>query len=706
MKDQAMDLHHTLQQAINEKRRVLPEDVGKALLLQYGINIPPGKRVTHPDELRAAARKLGYPLVVKAMAADLIHKTDQGAVKLGIDKYAALRKATEGLWTLFPGAPMLVEKMASPGVEMIAGLTHDRHFGPCLMLGLGGIFTEVFEDVAFLMLPASRSEIIQALTGLKGFRLLTGFRGRPAYDVNKIVDAIMGVAQFGVAALGYYEAVDINPFVVNENGVMALDVKVLLRPQYVPVTQEISLADPRSLDRFFAPRSVVVIGASATTGKSGNVVIRNILANGYTGKVYLVNPRGGEILGLPVQPSIADLPEGIDLAIIVLPAKETPQALRDCAARGIRRIVLLAGGFAEVDEYGAEIQREMIDIIREKGLRVIGPNTSGHTSTPHQFTSSLFPLGKIRRGKISYIAQTGNFATHTMRYILSSEHFGVSRVIGLGNKIDIEESEALKYLADDPETDAIVMYLESIKRPRRFLETAREVTRIKPVVMLKGGSTEAGKHAAMAHTAAMASEDRLVDGMLRQAGIVRIYNYTHLILAGKALSMVPLPKGNRVSFLSPSGAMLVVLADLCASLGLVIPELEPKTLKRLQEISPPFIRMRNPVDIWAAATVNGVESGYREGMEAVLKDSNIDAVVPILMLTKETGVPSFDFIVELQKKFPDKPILLTFSAEEQYMEECKAFLEPRGVPTFPEIEQPFEVLSILFRCARAMNRPQ
>jgi acyl-CoA synthetase (NDP forming) len=420
----------------------------------------------------------------------------------------------------------------------------------------------------------------------------------------------------------------------------------------------------------------------------------------------LVNPKGGEILGLPVQPSIADLPEGIDLAIIVLPAKETPQALRDCAARGIRQIVLLAGGFAEVDEYGAEIQLEAIDIIREKGLRVIGPNTSGHTSTPHQFTSSLFPLGKIRRGKISFLAQTGNFATHTMRYILTGEHFGVSRVIGLGNKIDIEESEGLEYLANDPETNAIIMYLESIERPKRFLEIARKVTRIKPVVVLKGGSTEAGIHAAIAHTAAMAAEDRLVDGMFRQAGIVRVREYTHLILAAKALSMIPLPKGNRVSFLTPSGAMLVALSDLCISLGLEVPDLEEETRQRLQDISPPFIRMRNPVDIWAAATVKGVEFGYREGMEAVLRDPNIDAVVPVLMLTKETGIPSYEFILELAKKYPEKPILVTFSADKGYMEECKAFLEPRGVPTFPEIEQPFEVLSILHRCTRAMNRAQ
>jgi len=454
---------------------------------------------------------------------------------------------------------------------------------------------------------------------------------------------------------------------------------------------------------FFEPKSVAVIGASATPGRPGNDVIRNILANEYRGKIYLVNPKGGEIHGLAVLPSIADLPDGVDLAIIILAAKDTPSALRACAEKGIRHAVLSAGGFAEVDQ-GVQIQEELVEIIREKNLRVIGPNTSGHTSTPHQFTSTFFPLGKIRRGKVSYIAQTGNFATHTMKYILTGEHFGVSRVIGLGNKIDIDETEALEYLAEDSETSAIVMYLESIKRPRKFLEIAREVTRHKPVVMLKSGSTEAGRHAAVAHTAALAAEDRLIDAMLRQAGVVRIWDYTHLILAGKAFSMLPLPKGNRVSFLAPSGAMLVVMSDLCVRLGLDVSEIEPATVRRLQDISPPFIRMRNPVDIWASASVHGVEFGYREGMEAVMKDPNIDAVVPILMLTEDTGIPSYDFILDLKNRYPDKPLIVTFSADKKYMDECKNYLEPLGVPTFPEIEQPFEVLSILYRCVRAMNR--
>jgi len=462
-----------------------------------------------------------------------------------------------------------------------------------------------------------------------------------------------------------------------------------------------------NLQKFFAPQSVAVIGASSVPHKPGNDVIRNILANGYGGRLYLVNPKGEEIMALKVHRSIGELPEGIDLAIIILPAGSNPQAVRDCASKGIQAIVLAAGGFSEVDEKGEELQEELIKAIKETGVRVIGPNTSGHTSTPHNFTSSFFPLGKIPRGNISYIAQTGNFATHTMRYIITGENFGVARVVGFGNKIDVDESEVLAYYADDPETKAIFIYLESFKRPSRFLEIARGVTRKKPVFLLKGGSTTEGAKAAVAHTAAMAAEDRIMDGALKQAGIVRVYKYSHLFLAAKALAFMPLPKGNRVSFSAPSGAMLVVLTDLCRqSWGLEVPEVQENTRQRLQEISPPYIRMRNPVDIWPAAYDHGIEFAYREGMEAVLKDPNIDAVVPIMMITDDTGVPSLDFIVELAAKYPDKPIYVTFSAEKKHIEAAKAFLEPKGVPTFPLIEQPFEVLSILARCRQAMNRHQ
>jgi acyl-CoA synthetase (NDP forming) len=496
---------------------------------------------------------------------------------------------------------------------------------------------------------------------------------------------------------------DINPLIIRNGQPVAADALAVLEKPARPAQP--AIPPTVGLRHFFEPQKVAVIGASATPHKAGNDVLQNILANGYDGSIYPVNPKGGEILGLKVYTSLADLPDGVDLAIVILPAAATPQAIRDCAARGIKAVVLAAGGFAEVDEQGQALQRETLEAIRQTGVRVIGPNTSGHTSTPHKFTSSFFPLGQIPRGNISYIAQTGNFATHTMRYIKTAENFGVARVLGLGNKLDVEESEVLEYFGQDPETGAIFMYLESLKQPRRFMEVAREVTRSKPVILLKGGATEAGANAAVAHTAALASDDRLLDGALRQAGVVRVYDYSQLILAAKALAVMPLPGGNRVSFLAPSGAMLVCMSDLCQKRwGLQVPELEAHTRQYLQDISPAYIRMRNPVDIWPAALVKGVEFGYREGAEAVLKDTNIDAVVMILMITDETGVPPFDFIVDLARRYPAKPLYVTFSGQKKHMDTAKAYLEPRGVPTFSLIEEPFAVLSTLARCRQAMER--
>jgi len=461
-----------------------------------------------------------------------------------------------------------------------------------------------------------------------------------------------------------------------------------------------------SLEKFFEPESVVVIGASATAHKAGNDVIRNILANEYAGGLFLVNPKGGEINGHKVYRAIEELPQGIDLAIVILPATANAAAIRACAERGITHFILAAGGFSEVDENGRELEEELVEIIRQTGIRVIGPNTSGHTSTPQAFTSSFFPLGKIPRGPISYLAQTGNFATHTMRYILTHGLFGVARVVGLGNKIDVEESEVLDYYAQDPETQAIFVYLESLKRPRRFLATAAKTSRKKPIVMLKGGRTQAGARAAVAHTAALAADDRLLSGALRQAGVVSVEKYSHLFLAAKALEKMPLPKGNRVSFLAPSGAMLVTLTDLCQQrLGLEVPAIEEESRRRLQEMSPPFIRMRNPVDIWAAALMLGIDAAYDQGMEIVLSDPNVDAVVPILMLTEDFGMPPLGFIVDLARRHPDKPIYVTFSGDKDLMEQARTALEPRGVPTFSLIEEPFEVLSILARCRQAMERP-
>ena len=682
----------------------LDEYDGKKILTEYGIPTANEISANTRDEALAAAQQIGFPVALKVCSRQAAHKSEQGLLELGIVSSAELTTAYDRLLPKAEalGGRILIQEMVSGARELAIGLIRDNQLGPCVMFGLGGIFTEALADVTFRLAPLTETEAIEMTAEIKGNRILEGIRGLEPVDMKTLSHCLRALGQIGLQNPAI-KALDINPLIIRDGQPVAVDALVVLEE---PLRQEKPTEGKTSdLQRFFEPQSVAVVGASGTPHKAGNDVLQNILANEFAGRLYPVNPKGGEIMGLKVYPSIADLPDGVDLAIVILPAAMTPQAIHDCAAKGIKAVVLAAGGFAEVDEQGETLQQAALDAIRETGVRVIGPNTSGHTSTPHKFTSSFFPLGKIPRGNISYIAQTGNFATHTMRYIKTAEHFGVARVLGLGNKLDVEESEVLEYYARDPETKAIFLYLESFKKPRRFLEVARQVTRSKPVVLLKGGATQAGAKAAAAHTAALASDDRLFDGALRQAGVVRIYDYSHLILAAKSLASMPLPKGNRISFLAPSGAILVCMTDLCQRRwGLDVPELEDQTRQYLQAISPPYIRMRNPVDIWPATLAKGVEFGYREGTEAVLKDTNIDAVVVILMITDETGVPSLDFIVELARRYPEKPLYVTFSGQKKHMDAAKAFLEPKGVPTFPMIEEPFEVLSILTRCRQAMAR--
>ena len=460
------------------------------------------------------------------------------------------------------------------------------------------------------------------------------------------------------------------------------------------------------MEKFFSPRSVCVIGASGTSGKPGNVVVRNMHAAGYAGQLYLVNPRGGDIEGHKVYSSIDDLPDNIDQAVVTLPAAGTPDTVRALGKKGVEAIILAASGFAEVDHMGEALQQDLIAAIRESGARVIGPNTTGHISVPGNYTSSFFPLGELRRGSVSYITQTGNFCGISIRHILSAENFGIARSCGLGNKADLDECDLLSFYDQDPETKSIFLYLESIKNPKRFLQVARRVTRNKPVFLLKGGASDAGAAAAIAHTGSLAADGRIVNGALEQAGVTRLAKYSQLFHVAKALDVMPLPKGNRVSFLSPSGAFTVCLTDICRTVGLDVPDLEEKTRKRLQQYAPPFIRMRNPVDIFGSVGAHGYELAYGDALEAVLIDRNIDAAVVIMMLTTETGIPSFDFIVDLVKKYPAKPVYVTFMGEHQHNVAAKAYLEPRGVPCYMEVEQPFEVLSLLASCRQQMRQQQ
>ena len=460
--------------------------------------------------------------------------------------------------------------------------------------------------------------------------------------------------------------------------------------------------------KFFEPKSIMVIGVSNSGVKSGNVILYNILANGYEGRIFPVHPTAEEIMGIDCYASVADVPETPDLTLISVPSAASLDIVAQCAQRGAKALVMVNAGFAEVSESGAELQKEILKVSAEAKMRIMGPNTSGVTSTPWKFMASIYPLGYVKKGRLSCIAQTGNFATITMKWILTGENFGVCRVAGLGNRIDVDESEVLEYLGNDKATEAILLYLEGIKNGRRFVEVACRVSRLKPVIAMKSGRTPAGNRAVTSHTASLAGDDTIVDSAFRQAGVVRIASYASMVNVAKLLSMQQLPRGNRVAVLSPSGAMGVAAADACELSGLKIARLSDRTYGKLKKVFPSFLKAGNPVDLWGAANFDYYEISLR----AVLEDEGVDIVIAILHLVpgifggkNELDTDRLGIIPELSKQFKHKTVVVEIAGDKAYFEAVKEYLEERSVPVFMPVEPGIEAVAYAYRCRQYMARP-
>jgi acyl-CoA synthetase (NDP forming) len=460
-----------------------------------------------------------------------------------------------------------------------------------------------------------------------------------------------------------------------------------------------------TLKRFLEPRSIAVIGASEIPGKAGHAVMSNLLANKYPGKIFPVNRTADKVMGLAAYHSAKDLPEVPDVAVLVVPASATLDTVRDCAERSIKALVIVSAGFTEVDEKGAAIQDSIVKLARENGMRVIGPNTAGLISTPSNLNSAFFPIGKVRRGTVAYVAQTGNFAGATMRWILSAENFGVSRVISLGNKCDVDESDALEYLGQDSDTKVICLYLEGFGNGRRFIQVARKVSRKKPIIALKGGLSKSGAKAAASHTASLGGNNpAMIAGIFEQAGISRVRRFTDLMDIAKAFAFQPLPKGRRVVIIVPSGAMGVLAADACEELGLNVAQLTEKSLAKLRSISASWIKIGNPIDIWPAVQTVGLEKAYGAAIGVAMQDGGVDAVIPVFLGMKEEPTNYLRFVRELARMKCEKPLLFSFSGDRESFEAMRNCFERHSLPVYLPVEGACEALATMYRCSRFMSR--
>jgi acyl-CoA synthetase (NDP forming) len=375
------------------------------------------------------------------------------------------------------------------------------------------------------------------------------------------------------------------------------------------------------LKLIFEPRSIAFLGATNNPFKWGFRIFANIVNGGFQGRLYPINPTKQEVLGRKVYKTVGEIPEIPDLAVIVIPPPGVPAVLRECADKGIKAVVVITAGFAEVDRQGEKLQQEMVEIAQRAGVRFIGPNTDGIVNPHHKLYAEMPPIFPYA-GPISIVSQSGNIVGTMMRLAIDSG-FGCAKCISSGNEADLHAEDYIRYLADDPQTKVILSYVEGFKDGSRFFEAAKEVTRKKPIVMLKTGETPAGAIAAKSHTASLAGMDTVVDAMCQQSGIVRVRHLDELVDAGTAFLCHPLPRGRRVGIVTAGGGWGVLAADACAKLGLDVVQFSPETINELNSFMPAWWSHGNPVDMVAGIFGEGVI----RCIEVVLRSPVVDGVI-------------------------------------------------------------------------------
>jgi acetyl coenzyme A synthetase (ADP forming)-like protein len=453
---------------------------------------------------------------------------------------------------------------------------------------------------------------------------------------------------------------------------------------------------------FFEPKSVAIVGASRKHGKIGNFILRNNLLLGYNGQIYPVNPSASEIEGLKCYSSVAAIPEAVELVVIALPAHLVLDIMKDCQRKKVKGVVIISSGFSEIAGEGMERQREVVRLAAEAGIRVLGPNTTGILNPAGRFTTTFVDLKGVKAGGIGFVAQTGMFAGMMFQWVFSSQHFGLSKVIGLGNKADVTDHDALDYLAQDEATRVVIMYLEGVRDGKRFLDSASRLVRKKPLVVIKGGKTEEGAKAAQSHTGSLAGRDEVFEALFKQAGAIRVSDFEELLDFGKTFAYQPLPRDNRTAVVTLSGGAGVMATDICLESGLRLARLESRTLARLREKMPSWAHPGNPFDVEPLSEIVTQEGAYRLGLDAVLSDPGVDLAL-LVMTTPKTPPVNADYLFEVTRAHPEKPVAVCIIGEAGVYARLFQIMEEASVPVFVSVRRAVASLAALYRYRRFLD---
>ncbi len=677
----------------------------KTLCASYGISQPKEAIATSGAEAARIAAEIGFPVVMKIVSPDILHKSDAGAVMVGVktaaeaeQAYAMILSSAKKYKPDASVSGVLIQQMLAGGHEVIVGALSDPSFGKVVAFGLGGVLVEVLKDVTFRLAPATEADALSMLDGIAAAEILRGVRGGAPVDRASLARIIVAVSQL-VTDFPEISELDLNPVFATSSGAVAADVRIIVdfephRERYRPSQDEIL----RAMNRIMQPDAVAVIGASPEDGKIGNSVMKNLINGGYAGAIYPIHPKVPEVLGRKAYKSVKDIEGSIDVAVFAIPAPLVAGALKECGEKKIPGAVLIPSGFAETGN--VELQDQIVAVAREYNVRLMGPNIYGFYYT-HKNLCATFCTPYDIKGKAALSSQSGGVGMAIIGFSRSAK-MGVSAIVGLGNKSDIDEDDLLTFFEQDPNTQVVAMHVEDLKDGRSFAEVAQRVSKQKPVIVLKAGRTAMGARAAKSHTAALAGNDRIYDDVLRQSGVVRAMSLNDMLEFARCLPILPSPKGENVLIITGAGGSGVLLSDACVDNGLTLMAMPPDLDAAFRKFIPPFGAAGNPVDI----TGGEPPQTYQNTIKLGLDDPRIHALIlgywhtiitPPMVFAKLAS----EVIEDGRRRGIDKPVVASLVGDVEVESACE-YLFDRGIPAYAyTTEKPVAVLGAKYRWARA-----
>jgi acetyl coenzyme A synthetase (ADP forming)-like protein len=693
-----------LDQAKAAGRNALTAPEAKSICEAYGIAIPKEGVAANAAEAAKLATSIGFPVVMKIVSPQILHKTEAGGVVVGVKSAEA---AQEAFNTIIANARrykadakidgVQVQQMLAGGQEVIIGAVTDPAFGKLVAFGLGGVLVEVLKDITFRLAPATREDALSMLDSISAAEILRGVRGGEGVNREALASMIVNVSQL-VADFPEISELDLNPVFATATDATAADVRVVLdfKPpaaRYRPSQEEIV----RQMNRIMKPDAVAVIGASAENGKIGNSIMKNLINGGYQGAIYPIHPNAAEIMGKKAFKSVKDVPGAIDVAVFAIPAKFVTQALIECGEKKIPGAVLIPSGFAETGNVAG--QEEIVAVGRKYGVRLMGPNIYGFYYTPKHLCATFCTAYDVK-GTTALSSQSGGIGMAIVGFSRSSK-MGVSAIVGLGNKSDIDEDDLLTFFEQDDNTQIICQHLEDLKDGRSFAEVAKRVSKKKPVVVLKAGRTSMGARAASSHTGALAGNDKIYDDVFKQSGVIRARTLRDMLDFARGIPLLATPKGNNVVIITGAGGSGVLLSDACVDNQLTLMSMPPDLDAAFRKFIPPFGAAGNPIDITGGEPPVTYQNTVRLGLE----DPRIHALILGYWHTIITPPMVFargmvEVVEQMKAKGIVKPVVASLAGDVE-VEEASEYLYQHGIPAYAySTEIPVAVLGAKYRWAR------